>query len=335
MVNLPITIVIPVKNGRDTILMTLRSLMKQSQLPREVFVIDDCSTDGTWEILTAFKENNIFAFPLFLHRIQGGSKGPSHARNYGISRASSELIAFIDSDCVTVKNWLFHLTRPLLHPSCPPELAGTGGKIKTYWKNLLGEFFEMMSAYKNPSNLYFLVTANCCYKKEVLEEIGGFNESMYPGEDAEIGIRLVYRGYKFEYVPNAIVYNHFPSKIRDLIQKFLGYGAMDYLSYKTEKFIISKTKTFHKPSPFIKQGEMLLRQVNLRIMIHLIRKFTKMVLEVFQKNIYLLDAGEFQNKSPQNLPKTIIFIFFIFLARFSHLRGFIKEYCHDLSNTRN
>ena len=54
--SLSVSVVIPVKNRKDLILHTLNSLLEQSLMPNEVIVVDDNSTDGTWENLLSYKE---------------------------------------------------------------------------------------------------------------------------------------------------------------------------------------------------------------------------------------------------------------------------------------
>ncbi|MFX0095786.1 MAG: glycosyltransferase [Candidatus Hodarchaeota archaeon] len=347
---LSVTVVIPVKNERNRILMGLRSLINQSHLPNEVWVIDDCSTDGTWEALLAFKNTFSLPFPLYLHRIEYDNKNRAYLRNYGTSRASSDLVAFMDGDCIAVKSWLFHLTRPLLASSCPPELVGTGGIMKSYHQTLLGELFEVMSGsiYKSPSKLSFLVGGNCCYKKEVLEEIGGFNEEIFTGEDSEIGVRLVHQGYCFRYVPNAVVYNQFPSKILELIRKFFKYGQGAYFTYQTEKAIVLKSKKNKRKIHsflFFEKGESLLRQVNLHMLIRLMKRFAKTVKRSPKTSDLAIqdntdsDAIKLSQKR-YSFPRKILFLFFASLAYFSYLRGFIWHHrlvykISDMSKKRN
>ncbi|HHP6435664.1 TPA: glycosyltransferase family 2 protein [Acinetobacter baumannii] len=88
-----ISIIIPAYNASKTICKTLESLSKQNRSDFEVLIIDDGSTDDTYEICRDYinqKEN----FKL----IKQKNKGVSSARNLGLRSASGDYIVFIDAD---------------------------------------------------------------------------------------------------------------------------------------------------------------------------------------------------------------------------------------------
>ena len=87
------SIIIPVYNAASFLETCLNSIMRQSFTNWELLIIDDGSTDCSWEIISAFqkKDNRIKAF-------QQENKGPGSARNIGIDNAVGEYIIFIDSD---------------------------------------------------------------------------------------------------------------------------------------------------------------------------------------------------------------------------------------------
>ncbi len=86
-----ITAIIPVYNREQTIRRAVDSILAQSYLPEEIIVVDDCSTDGTREILESYGDS--------ITRIYlSENAGPSKARNEGVRHARTEWIAFLDSD---------------------------------------------------------------------------------------------------------------------------------------------------------------------------------------------------------------------------------------------
>lgn len=85
-----VAVIIPLFNGASWIEGTLNSVYSQDQLPAEVIVIDDGSTDTSKEIVST-------RFPAARLMTNIG-KGSSHARNVGIENSSSPLLAFLDQD---------------------------------------------------------------------------------------------------------------------------------------------------------------------------------------------------------------------------------------------
>ena len=102
MKNLPyIDIIIPNYNKGDYLKECLDSVINQTYKNWKVYLIDDCSTDISKEILKEYeKEEKINIF--YLNK----NMGPSHCRNLGIKNSNSDFIAFLDSDDYWPKNKL-------------------------------------------------------------------------------------------------------------------------------------------------------------------------------------------------------------------------------------
>jgi glycosyltransferase involved in cell wall biosynthesis len=84
----PVTVVIPAYQAGPYLATTLESLQQQTDLPAEVVVVDDGSTDDTAAIAERFGAT-------LLHQDR---KGPGGARNRGIAHAKTEYVAFLDAD---------------------------------------------------------------------------------------------------------------------------------------------------------------------------------------------------------------------------------------------
>ena len=235
-----VSVVIPVKNRKKMIISTLDSLLKQSLIPKDVIVIDDNSTDGTWENLLFYKETNETPFNFVLLQQSTNSKGPAAARNLGINNTDTELVAFTDSDCIADSKWLENLVNPLIKENNDEKIIGVGGIVKTYKKDIIGLFYEIMGILNPPQNLLYLVTANCCYKKSALDEINGFNEDFYfaGGEDTDLSFRLQEKGYRFKLAKDAIIFHNFSSNFKDLIKTFIRYGRGSLIVNKQKKEMI-------------------------------------------------------------------------------------------------
>lgn len=88
-----ISVVIPAFNVADWIGMTLESILTQTENRIEVVIVDDGSTDGTLEVATKFSDTDSR-----VHVYSNPTKGGAAARNFGISQARGEFLAFADGD---------------------------------------------------------------------------------------------------------------------------------------------------------------------------------------------------------------------------------------------
>jgi len=86
-----VSVIIPFYNSSKTILRALDSVVRQTEQPKEVILVDDGSKDDSIDIVQQFiKENKQVKFVL----IRKSNGGVSSARNAGIIAAGSEFIAF-------------------------------------------------------------------------------------------------------------------------------------------------------------------------------------------------------------------------------------------------
>lgn len=91
-----ISFVIPVYNGKNTIISCLESIESQMNAEDEfeIIVVDDCSTDETREIVNDYAKTHIHV--RLLCQLQNHRQGA--ARNRGVKEAKGEYITFIDAD---------------------------------------------------------------------------------------------------------------------------------------------------------------------------------------------------------------------------------------------
>ncbi|MDR3717145.1 MAG: glycosyltransferase family A protein [Puia sp.] len=89
--NTSVSAVIPAYNAEGFISKTIQSVLAQTHKISEIIVVDDGSSDRTVEIAAGFPRTRV---------IQRPNGGPGAARNTGIHAASSDWIAFLDSDDV-------------------------------------------------------------------------------------------------------------------------------------------------------------------------------------------------------------------------------------------
>ena len=87
-----ISVVIPMFNAEKTILPAIKSVLKQTFIDYEIIVVDDCSTDRSWNQVQALQDPRIRPFRA------ARNSGAAAARNLGMRHAQGEWIVFLDAD---------------------------------------------------------------------------------------------------------------------------------------------------------------------------------------------------------------------------------------------
>lgn len=89
-----VSIIIPIYNASKTISDTIESVLNGTYVNFEIIAVDDCSYDGSFEILKTFekKDNRVHVYRNEVN------KGVSDTRNYALTLSKGEIICFLDSD---------------------------------------------------------------------------------------------------------------------------------------------------------------------------------------------------------------------------------------------
>ena len=101
-----VSVIIPTYNRADFISECVQSVLAQTLPAREIIIVDDGSTDATYNILNDLGFKSISTPKTVLRYIFQENQGVSSARNLGIKEAKSEYIALLDSDDLWLKGKL-------------------------------------------------------------------------------------------------------------------------------------------------------------------------------------------------------------------------------------
>lgn len=107
---LDITVVTPTFNRAKLVTRALESVRAQPRPPARIIVVDDASSDGTPEVVRRWAAET--GFPVTVE-VLAQNGGPAKARNRGIELASTEYVAFLDSDDEHLPDALARLVAPL------------------------------------------------------------------------------------------------------------------------------------------------------------------------------------------------------------------------------
>ncbi len=219
-----ISVIVAAYNSQGTILKCLESLCALTHPSYEIIVVDDGSTDRTPDLCETFGAVRL---------IRLGRGGPSRARNIGVRNARGAIVAFTDADCVVESQWLGELEKAFVSPGVagvggdqksPADESELGGRIQEFLK--LSGF---VTGYVKPDVTFretdHNASCNSAYRKSVFEQIGGFDETQFPGEDLELDLKIKQKGYRLIYNPAAIVGHYRPKTYREFSKMMRRYGA--------------------------------------------------------------------------------------------------------------
>lgn len=206
------SIVVPAYNAQATLRACLDSLCAQTyaQTLYEILVVDNASSDATRAIIQAFAPRVQYLYE--------SKRGRSTAQNCGIAHARGEVVAFTDADCVVEPQWLARLIEPL-----QDETVGVvGGAIRSMPTDNAVELFgeqihnqeKAICVYKPP----YVATANWASPRRLLQELGGFDETLVRGQDTDLAWRILQAGKRLVYQPTAVIYHPHARTVRAWFQ---------------------------------------------------------------------------------------------------------------------
>ncbi len=191
-----VSVIIPTYNRARFLKEALASVLAQTYRPLEIIVVDDGSTDETSKVVSRFP----------VRYVRTPHRGVAAARNRGLSKARGALIAFLDSDDLWLPRKIevqvsFFERQPEAVAVQTEEVWLRGGKRvnpKKRHRKPSGHFFD------RALELCLISPSAVMLRREVLEEIGGFDETFPVCEDYELWLRLLAR-YPVYLIPEPLV----------------------------------------------------------------------------------------------------------------------------------
>lgn len=194
--------IIPTYNRRDLLPRALDSVLAQTMPVDEIIVIDDGSTDGTDDMLRARYGDRV-------RYVWQPNAGVSAARNHGLRLAQGRYLALLDSDDL----WLPTKTELQVafldtHPDfgmvvCDVERVDSDYRHIDVFRRrdtLREDGWVLRWVLHNPA----LAPASVLMRREVVEQLGGFDEGLRTAEDLEFHLRVA-RHWKIGVVEQALV----------------------------------------------------------------------------------------------------------------------------------
>ena len=223
------TIVVPCWNEESTVVKTIHSLLALNY-PKDklnIFIVDDGSTDNTWNVIQQFKDNPQVTL------IKKENGGKHTAVNLAIQKSTSDLIGCLDADSFVDKNALREIARafnedrdvmavtPVLIVHEPKTILQKMQETEYFTGAFLKRMLSPLDAINVTPGPFSI------FRREVFTKIGLYKKA-HNTEDIEIALRMQANHMRIRNVHTAHVYTTAPGTLYKLYRQRLrwAYGTM-------------------------------------------------------------------------------------------------------------
>lgn len=209
-----VSVIIPSYNSARYIASTLESALAQTYPAVEVIVVDDGSTDETQTVLAPY-QSRITVLPQ-------SNSGPAAARNAGLRIARGVYLLFLDSDDLLVPTSVAARVAFLERHPQYGLVYSAWTQINDDGARILGEVRpgyqgDVLAALLRRQ--FFFFPGSALIRRTCLDAIGGFDETAYGTEDADLWIRLAHAGYAFGYIDEPLfIYRYHAASITGRVE---------------------------------------------------------------------------------------------------------------------
>ncbi len=189
-----VSIIMPAYNAEKTIVESIESVLRQTYINWELIVVNDGSKDSTSAVVLAINDERV-------RLIEQENGGVANARNNGLNNAKGEYIAFLDSDDLWVEEKLERQVTTLVGGNNKMCFA----KTWCFGENLNQTtdcFVNVALDFEDRDKILiydFIPILTVLIAKDVLDDVGNFDETLHGVEDWDLWIRVLQK-YEAIYV---------------------------------------------------------------------------------------------------------------------------------------
>ncbi|MDD5200264.1 MAG: glycosyltransferase [Terrimicrobiaceae bacterium] len=216
----PISVLIPAYNEGRVIASTLRSVLSTNYpSPVEVVVVDDGSTDDTFDAAQAVAQHD----PR-VRVIRQPNGGKATALHRALAEASHEVVVFIDADTRIVRDAFARLVPPLgdARVGAVSGHARVGNRRSFIARCQDLEYICGFNLDRRAYAVWNCITvapgAISAFRKSAIQAAGGFSRDTL-AEDTDLTLSVHQAGYRVDYVPAAVAWTEAPETVRTLARQ--------------------------------------------------------------------------------------------------------------------
>lgn len=210
-----VSIVIPTYNKLEVLISCLRTVLQFTDVPYQLIVVNDASTDGTAECLEQLENVTV------VHNEQ--NLDFLRSANIGVDHAQGKYILFLNNDVSVRANWLQPLIDTFTNVdkcgAVGTKLIGMDGRLQeagaAVWQDGTVSLYgagdnPFKPEYSYPRETDYCSAACLLVRRDLFEELGKFDERFIPAyyEDVDFCLTVWASGYKVIYQPQVAVFHH-------------------------------------------------------------------------------------------------------------------------------
>lgn len=216
-----VSILVPAFNEGPVIEAAIRSLLELDWPSFEVIVVDDGSTDDTYERACTLEGTHGTATVRVVRKTNAGK---ASALNTGLAAASSPFVLCMDADSRLGRDTL----RLAMRHFADPRIGAVAGNVKvvnrgTLWTRLQAlEYIQGLNLPRRAQG--FLRVVNIIpgpigvFRRDVLAQVGGYDTDTF-AEDADVTIKILGAGWQIVYEEGAVAWTEAPETVHDLLKQ--------------------------------------------------------------------------------------------------------------------
>jgi len=219
-----LSFIIPVYNRPAETAELLLSLSRQTDQDFEVIIVEDGSSESSEAVVENYREQ------LDIQWFYKENSGPGPSRNFGCEQAGGDYMVFLDSDCMVPEHYV-RVLREALEEDYSDAFGGPDRSHKDFSNFQKAVSFSMTSFLTTGGirggsermGKFHPRSFNMGFSKKVFETTGGFSSLRF-GEDLDLSLRILQKGFSTRLIREAYVYHKRRSNLRQFFKQVYNSG---------------------------------------------------------------------------------------------------------------